>query len=107
MQVGITGESGLIGTALSAHLAAGGHRAVPIVRRAAVDGEISWDPAAGRIDPADLATLDAIVHLAGASIGGKRWSDSYKNVIVESRRTGPNCSPARSPNSAPTVPRPG
>lgn len=88
MKVGITGESGLIGTALSAHLAAGGHRAVPIVRRAATEGEISWDPSARRLDPADLAPLDAIVHLAGAGIGGKRWSDEYKEVILESRRVG-------------------
>ncbi len=85
MRVGITGASGLIGTALRARLSSGGHVAVPIVRRVAGDGEISWDPSAGRLDPGDLADLDGIVHLAGAGIGGRRWNDEYKQFILDSR----------------------
>lgn len=86
MRVGITGASGLIGTALTAHLTGNGHEAVAFVRRpAATPSQISWDPASGRLDPKDLDGLDAIVHLAGAGIGDKRWSDSYKREILESR----------------------
>ena len=86
MRVGITGASGLIGTALTAHLTSNGHEAVAFVRRpAASPAQISWDPAAGRLDAKDLDGLDAVVHLAGAGIGDKRWSDSYKREILESR----------------------
>ena len=85
LRVGISGASGLIGTALSSLLTAGGHTVVPLVRRAARSGEIEWDPAAGRLDPADIATLDAVVNLSGAGIGDQRWSDSYRETILSSR----------------------
>ncbi len=85
MQIGITGSSGLIGTALSEHLAELGHVAVPIVRREAGTGEISWDPGAERLEARDLEPLDAVVHLAGAGIGDKRWTDAYKQVLLDSR----------------------
>lgn len=85
MRVGITGSSGLIGTALSRHLGSVGHDVVPIVRHEASAGEISWRPDDRRLDPADLAPLDAVVHLAGAGIGDKRWTDSYKRELLESR----------------------
>jgi uncharacterized protein (TIGR01777 family) len=86
MRVGITGASGLIGTALTAHLTSNGHEAVAFVRRpASTPSQISWDPAAGRLDAKDLDGLDAVVHLAGAGIGDKRWSDGYKREILESR----------------------
>ena len=88
MQVGITGASGLIGTALSEHLRSNGHGVTPIVRRPATAGEISWDPSAGRLDPADLTPLDAIVHLAGAGIGDHRWTDEYKRTLLRSRIDG-------------------
>jgi uncharacterized protein (TIGR01777 family) len=88
MQVGITGSSGLIGTALTEHLTATGHRAVPIVRREAAPGEISWDPATGRLDEAALAPLDAVVHLAGAGIGDHRWTDDYRRTLMDSRVQG-------------------
>ena len=88
MQVGITGASGLIGTALSEHLRSNGHQVTPIVRRAAAAGEINWDPSAGRLDPDDLTPLDAIVHLAGAGIGDHRWTDEYKRTLLRSRIDG-------------------
>lgn len=88
MQVGITGASGLIGTALSEHLRSNGHQVIEIVRRPAGAGEISWDPGAGRLDAADLAPLDAVVHLAGAGIGDHRWTDEYKQTLMQSRVDG-------------------
>ncbi len=88
MQVGITGASGLIGTALSEHLRSNGHQVTPIVRRPAEAGEISWDPSALRLQPGDLAPLDAIVHLAGAGIGDHRWTDDYKQTLLRSRVDG-------------------
>jgi len=87
MDVAITGSSGLIGTALVEGLQASGHRPISVVRRQADDAndEISWDPAAGYIDAASFDGVDAVVHLAGAGIGDKRWNDAYKQVLVDSR----------------------
>jgi uncharacterized protein (TIGR01777 family) len=90
MRIAITGSSGLIGTALISHLSSLGHTPVPMVRRAATGNEISWDPAAGRLDPADLNGVDAVVHLAGAGIGDSRWTPAYKKVLLESRTRSTN-----------------
>jgi uncharacterized protein (TIGR01777 family) len=90
MDVVITGSSGLVGSALVAGLTAGGHRPICLVRRPPKPGadEIRWQPEAGEIDAASLEGVDAVVHLAGAGIGDKRWNDDYKAVLVTSR-TGP------------------
>jgi uncharacterized protein (TIGR01777 family) len=85
MRVGITGASGLIGTALAEHLRANGHTTVPFVRRRPEPHEIGWDPAAGTLDPGDLSQLDAVVNLAGAGIGDKRWTPARKAQIGDSR----------------------
>ena len=85
MKVAITGSSGLIGTALRGALTAAGHRVVPVVRRAARDGEVAWNPAEGTIDAAGLEGIDAVVNLAGAGIGDKRWTEERKRVVLESR----------------------
>ncbi|MGI9644780.1 MAG: TIGR01777 family oxidoreductase [Ilumatobacteraceae bacterium] len=85
MRIAITGASGLIGTALTARLTAIGHTPVAVVRREPAEGEIGWDPAAGKLDPTDLSGIDAVVHLAGAGIGDKRWTDEYKQILVQSR----------------------
>jgi len=87
--IAITGASGLIGTALSAHLRSQGHRVVAFTRRSdASSDSIAWDPKSGRLDSSKLSGVDAVVHLAGAGIGDKRWSDAYKREILESRTKG-------------------
>src|SRR5690606_36851803 len=43
-----------------------------------------WDPEAGELDPSSLENVDAVIHLAGASIAN-RWTDSYKKEIIDSR----------------------
>lgn len=85
VRVAITGSHGLIGSALVDRLRSDGHQPVPIVRATPAAGEIGWDPRAGRLDPADLTGIDAVVNLAGAGIGDKRWSDEYKRVVLDSR----------------------
>ena len=87
--IAITGASGLIGTALATHLSSRGDRVVRFVRNGAdAPDTITWDPALGRIDATRLAGVDAVVHLAGAGIGDKRWTDDYKREILESRTKG-------------------
>ena len=89
MDIAISGSSGLVGTALAAHLADEGHRPVAIVRRDPHPGhdEIRWDPTRGEIDAASLEGIDAVVNLAGAGIGDRRWNAEYKQLLVSSRAT--------------------
>jgi len=90
MDIAITGASGMIGTELTASLSKAGHRVVALVRRAPKAGsdEIRWDPAGGTIDAASLEGIDAVVHLAGAGIGDKRWTDERKKLVLDSRVDG-------------------
>jgi len=86
MKVAITGSSGLIGTALRRSLEADGHEVVRLVRRpAAASDEVQWDPASGDIDGSLLEGCRAGVNLAGVGFGDKRWTDSYKKLILDSR----------------------
>jgi uncharacterized protein (TIGR01777 family) len=89
MQVAITGASGLIGRALAESLRAGRHTVRPLVRRPSDDpGAVRWDPVAGSLDAAALEGVDAVVHLAGAGIGDKRWSEARKREVHDSRTDG-------------------
>lgn len=86
MRIAIAGASGFLGTHLARRLTASGHEVLRLVRRPARGpDEISWDPAAGRLDPAALAGVTGAVNLAGAPIDGRRWNDRYKRVLLESR----------------------
>lgn len=87
MQIAVTGSSGLIGTALLAALRAAGHDAVPVLRpgSGSAAGALYWDPAAGTIDRAGFEGLEAVVHLAGAGIGDRKWTDQRKRHILASR----------------------
>lgn len=89
MRIAVTGASGLIGRALAADLAGRGHDVVRLVRRPPRGpDEVAWDPAEGRLDPADLAGCGAVVHLAGAGVGDKRWTAARKRVLYDSRVRG-------------------
>lgn len=87
--IAITGASGLVGSALAAFLRTGGHTVLELVRREPrADHEVRWDPSAGEVDHASLEGVDAIVHLAGESIFGLRWTEEKKRRIAESRVSG-------------------
>lgn len=84
-RIAITGASGLVGSALSTYLVDRGDDVVHFVRRPArTSAERSWDPGQA-LDPSALDGIDAVVHLAGAGIGDKRWTTKYKAVIRRSR----------------------
>lgn len=86
MRVVVSGASGLIGTALTESLRADGHTVIALVRRdARGNDESSWSPVEHRIDQDTIASADAIVNLAGASIGARRLTKSYKQEVLRSR----------------------
>ena len=91
MDIAVTGATGLIGGALTTALRADGHRVRVVTRgsgAATGPDTVRWDPAAGTIDADGLDGVDAVVHLAGAGIGDKRWNEARKREILESRTQG-------------------
>jgi uncharacterized protein (TIGR01777 family) len=82
----IAGASGLIGRALVRHLRRRGDGVRRLVRRApTARDEVFWDPDAGRLDPAALDGVDALVNVGGAGVGDHRWTAAYKAEIRRSR----------------------
>jgi uncharacterized protein len=83
LTIAVTGSGGLIGTALTALLTTSGHRVIRLVRRPARHtGERYWRPEDP--EPELFDGVDAVVHLAGASIGG-RFTPDRKREIWDSR----------------------
>lgn len=90
MKILITGATGLIGNELVALLLQNG---IGIHYLTTSKNKIEsqpnyhgfyWNPSQGIIDENALMGVDAIVHLAGATIAN-RWTPSYKQEIIESR----------------------
>jgi uncharacterized protein (TIGR01777 family) len=88
MKVVITGSSGLVGSALRPALTADGHTIRRLVRGPAAAGEPRWDPDHGVLAPDALDGAAAVVHLAGESIAGGRWTPARKARIRDSRVRG-------------------
>jgi uncharacterized protein len=103
----ITGGTGMIGTALSKMLADSGYNVIILSRNPLQtakehdykgregyfrdNGRIyysRWDIDKQYIDPSAIAEADHIIHLAGASVAEKRWTESRKREILESRTHG-------------------
>ena len=81
----------MIGSALVGHLKSEGHTIQRLVRRKPVSpDEVLWNPSSGEIDLAALEGVDAIIHLAGANVGDKRWTKRYRAEILNSRLLGTN-----------------
>lgn len=90
-RIAITGASGMIGSALVGHLKSEGHTIQRLVRRPVVSpDEVLWNPLTGEVDLVALEGVDAIIHLAGANVGDKRWSKKYRAEILNSRLLGTN-----------------
>ena len=80
MRVAVSGSGGLIGGEVVSAISATGTEVVRLVRREPLPGEaaVRWDPEKGIADPAGLAGLDAVVHLAGENIAAGRWNAARK-----------------------------
>ena len=81
--IAIAGASGTIGRALEKFLTEKGDSVKRLVRRSEIDNsEIFWDPNNDDLDPSRLIGVDAVVNLAGAGIGDKRWSQKRMDQII-------------------------
>ncbi len=87
----ITGGTGLIGVALSKALLLKGYRVVVFTRNVKKMQQLPgveymyWDAQSNNINRAVLQEATAIIHLAGAGIAEKRWTQKRKREIVDSR----------------------
>lgn len=88
LKIAITGSTGLVGSALVPLLTTGGHHVRRMVRHDAVGDDVLWNPNTGQVHGEGLEGLDAVVHLAGENIAGKRWNAAQKARIRDSRVDG-------------------
>jgi len=89
MKILITGATGLIGTPLQKSLRERGHELLLASRKPPKDDSyIQWDIEKGFTEPDRLEGVDAVIHLAGESVSGLRWTDEKKKAIRDSRVIG-------------------
>lgn len=89
----ITGGTGMIGKALTQALIERGYNVIVLSRQVndkqkTKNDKLSyalWDIGKQTIDKEAFAKADHIIHLAGASVAEKRWTDKRKQEIVNSR----------------------
>lgn len=86
MRVVVAGSHGLIGSALLPYLVDSGHEVLRLVRgRPTGPDELPWDPDGGRLDPALLRGVDAVVNLAGVNVGSRPLTAARKRQVIGSR----------------------
>lgn len=88
----ITGGTGLVGKTLTNQLLKQGYEVIILTRHLPGPGKATpgvhyalWDLKKKTIDIPALQRADHIVHLAGAGVVNKSWSDAYKKEIISSR----------------------
>jgi uncharacterized protein (TIGR01777 family) len=88
----LTGGTGMIGSHLQKFLVEKGYNVIVLIRDNAkeksTDKQITyakWNVEKGEIDKNAIASADYIIHLAGANVAEKRWTDKRKKEIIESR----------------------
>ena len=86
MKVIVAGGSGLIGRRLVELLETGGHETIVLTRRPKRSRDRQWDGRTGSGPWArELAGADAVVNLAGESVGTRPWTRRRRRAILESR----------------------
>jgi uncharacterized protein (TIGR01777 family) len=89
MRILITGANGLVGTALQKVFREKGHEILLASRSEPRDETyLQWSVEEGFSEPAQLEGIDAVIHLAGESVNGLRWTDDKKKAIRDSRVLG-------------------
>ncbi len=96
LSVLITGGTGVIGKRLSSMLVEKGYHVIILTRQQSlINGEIKdkeaglhyayWNVEKSEIDKNAVTNTDYVIHLAGAGVADKRWTEKRKTEIVESR----------------------
>jgi uncharacterized protein (TIGR01777 family) len=98
MNILMTGATGLVGTALVKEFTGEGHTVIRLTRPGKKQGgnalrvvDLPWEPRAGEgaalagIGERQSAEIDAVINLAGAPIGGGRWTAERKAELRSSR----------------------
>jgi uncharacterized protein (TIGR01777 family) len=80
MRIVVAGGSGLIGSRLAQELQTRGDDVVFVTRNPRSTSEVGWTDLGAAVEGAD-----AVVNLAGESIGGGRWTSARKERILASR----------------------
>jgi uncharacterized protein (TIGR01777 family) len=84
----LTGGTGLIGITLTKQLLAKGYQVSHLSRKPGKDPQVKtflWDVHKGEINENCIDGVDIIIHLAGAGIADKHWTDERKKEIIDSR----------------------
>lgn len=95
MKILITGATGLVGKELIALLLENGNEIHYLTTsKSKIESKphyqgFYWNPEQSFIDENCLMGVDAIIHLAGATVS-KRWTTNYKQEIIESRTLSSN-----------------
>ena len=90
----ITGGTGLIGRAITKALLEKNYKVIILSRSKTISPDMkaqgnidfaNWDIEGGTIDNEAISKTDYIIHLAGAGVADKRWTDKRKAEIRDSR----------------------
>ena len=87
----ISGGTGLVGTNLTRHLLERNYKVIILTRekdKVSPNPNISyshWDVKKQLMDGEVMSKVDHIIHLAGAGVMDKKWTEEYKKEIIDSR----------------------
>jgi uncharacterized protein (TIGR01777 family) len=93
MRILVVGSTGLVGSTLVPLLTTSGHTVVSLTRgnvSSNAPDVIHWNPETGKLNPEQLEGFDAVIHLAGENVAGRRWTADQKVRIRDSRVVGTN-----------------
>lgn len=88
MKILLTGGTGLLGKHLTELLLQKGYSVSHLSRKPGNMPGVTtflWDVSKGVIDEKCLNDVDLIIHLAGAGIADKHWTEKRKKLLIESR----------------------
>lgn len=84
----LTGGTGSVGSRLKVQLEGMGVQVYVLTRNPKTENEFFWDLKTGKINCPPLFESDTIIHLAGAGIAEKRWTEKRRKVLLNSRIDG-------------------
>lgn len=95
MNIVVTGATGFLGKEIVGELLRSGHRVTVLTRdvtkaKARMDSRaepVAWGEGTSESWKKSVSESDAVIHLAGESVAGERWTPEYKRKLRSSRVT--------------------